>query len=129
MNPQLTSPTQRIKRLIDQHRFGVFISSVILLAVLLVMVSMWLYYSSDAFRLDLSRPEYMELRSEINKGAEKKDAFEAQGAINDEVLEDFLKRYSAESDKALNAKAFSNDVLSDEQLGLSGTAEPLSSAE
>lgn len=41
----------------------------------------------------------------------------------------FLKRYSAESDKALNAKAFSNDVLSDEQLGLSGTAEPLSSAE
>lgn len=109
---------QRIHVFVDRHRFGVFIGGVVALAMILVTVSMWLYYSSDAFRLDLSRPEYMELRSEITKGTETKDAFEAQGSIDEDVLNDFLTRYTKEADKALKAKAFSNDVLSDEQLGL-----------
>ena len=96
---------------------------VIFHTIVLVLISMRLYYSSDAFRLDLSRPEYVELRSEITKGSETKDAFEAQGSVDEAVLDDFLRRYNTEADKVLKAKAFANDVLSDEQLGLSGSSE------
>ena len=110
-------------QLIEQHRFAAFITGVIGLAIVLVLISMRLYYSSDAFRLDLSRPEYVELRSEITKGSETKDAFEAQGSVDEAVLDDFLRRYNTEADKVLKAKAFANDVLSDEQLGLSGASE------
>ena len=123
MNPKAVKSTEHVRQFVEQHRFGVFIGGVISLAIVLVVISMWLYYSSDAFRLDLSRPEYMELRSEITKGSETKDAFEAQGAIDDEVLDDFLRRYKVEASKALDAKAFSNDVLSDEQLGIAPVTE------
>ena len=123
MKPHTQRTVQAARQLIEQHRFGAFITGVIGLAIVLVLISMRLYYSSDAFRLDLSRPEYVELRSEITKGSETKDAFEAQGSVDEVVLDDFLRRYNTEADKVLKAKAFANDVLSDEQLGLSGSSE------
>lgn len=115
--------TERLQKFVNTHKFSVFITGVVGLAVVLVMISMKIYYSSDAFRLDLSRPEYIELRSEINKGTESKDMFDSQGPVDDQVLEDFLKQYKAESDKVTDAKAFSNDVLSDNQLGIDATSE------
>lgn len=116
-------PIEHLQKFVNKHRFSVFITGVVSLAVFLVLISMKIYYSSDAFRLDLSRPEYMELRSEINKGTESKDAFDSQGPIDDQVLDDFLKRYNSESDKVTKTKAFSNDVLSDSQLGIGATSE------
>ena len=49
------------------NKFAVFIGSTILVSVLLVSISMFVYYQSDAYRLDLSRPEYTSRRSEISK--------------------------------------------------------------
>ena len=48
------------------NKFAVFIGSTILVSVLLVSISMFVYYQSDAYRLDLSRPEYTSRRSKIN---------------------------------------------------------------
>ena len=122
MKPFLLNTFSRVQNFIDQRRFLVFITGVCLLAIMLVAISMRLYYSSGSFRLDLSRPEYTELRSEISKGSEGKNGFDTQGPINEQVLDEFLNLYKTEAKKVTKTKAFSSDVLSDEQLGLTGSA-------
>ena len=37
------------------NKFAVFIGSTILVSILLVSISMFVYYQSDVYRLDLSR--------------------------------------------------------------------------
>ena len=81
------------------NKFAVFIGSTILVSVLLVSISMFVYYQSDAYRLDLSRPEYTARRSEISK-----------------TIKEFLKLYDDEAKGIAKTKAFSNDVLSDKEL-------------
>lgn len=108
----------KLHRLVMRYKLPAFLVAVILVALALVLVSVKIYYNSGAFQLDLSRPEYQSVRSQINKDQKNLKSFDSQGEITDKVLDDFLKLYIEESDKVLQAKAFSNDVLSDEQLGL-----------
>ena len=80
---------------------------------------MFTYYKTDAHRLDLSRPEYSSRRKQISKDAnEKSREFDAQGQGNHGTLKDFLGVYDKEVDNVSKIKAFSNDVLSDKELGL-----------
>lgn len=109
---------QRIKQLVSRHKIAAALAGIIGVAFALVFISMTIYYRSGAFQLDLSRPEYKSLRSQIDTDTKTTDTFEAQGEINEEVLDDFLARYKDKSARALEAKAFSTDVLSDQQLGL-----------
>lgn len=99
-------------------KIAIFVVASIAVALVLVFTSMKLYYSSDASRVDLSRPEYAAHRSKIVKDNKVDHRFEAQGPINKESLEDFLKKYNKEADKVTKVRAFSNDVLSDSQLGI-----------
>lgn len=114
MKPEL----DRLQRQVMQHRLPVFVTAIIVMAIILVAISMQLYYKSDAFRLDLSRPEYKPLRPQIAKDSKKDKAFEAQGAIDTKTMQDFLERYNAEAQKVTDSQPFVIDVLSDEQLGI-----------
>jgi len=76
----------RAKELFRSYKFATFIGLTIAASVLLVSIAMFMYYKTDAYRLDLSRPEYASRRKQISK--------------DDKI------------------KAFSNDVLSDKELGL-----------
>lgn len=109
---------QRAKQWIMRYRLPAFLIGVISLAFVLVMISMSVYYVSGAYQLDLSRPEYKSVRSQIESGDKATEAFEAQGEINAEVLEQFLTRYKEDAGKAIEADAYSGDVLSNEQLGI-----------
>lgn len=109
---------QEIKRYIERHRLLVFILSVIGVALVLVVISMNIYYSTNAYQLDLSRPDFVSLRPHIKRETKPKDEFDSQGTIDKGVLDDFLRRYREEADRVLKAKAFSSDVLSDEELGI-----------
>ena len=72
------------------NKFAVFIGSTILVSILLVSISMFVYYQSDAYRLDLSRPEYTSRRSEISKNLEDKSKdFDAQGPVNEQTIKEF----------------------------------------
>ena len=94
--------------------------SVIAVSIVLVGISMYLYYSSDAFRVDLSRPDYVPYRAQIdNSNDHNRDMFEAQGEVTGNVLDSFLQKYKQEEKKADGARAFASDVLSDDQLGIS----------
>lgn len=95
---------------------------VIAVSIVLVGISMHLYYSSDAFRVDLSRPDYVPYRAQIdNSNDHNRDMFEAQGEVTGNVLDSFLQKYKQEEKKADGARAFASDVLSDDQLGISGS--------
>lgn len=108
----------RIADTIKQFKLQVFLGSVIVISLVLANASMSLYYSTNAYQLDLSRPEYIKVRSEIDKDPKDTDSFSEQGPIDQETLDDFLNRIEAEERKATDSKAFQNDVLSDEQLGI-----------
>lgn len=110
----------KVKELFCRYKFVTFIGLAIMASVILVSISMFVYYKTDAYRLDLSRPEYTSRRNQISKDAnEKTHEFDTQGQVNSATLKDFLNMYDKEADSARKVKAFSNDVLSDKELGLS----------
>ena len=109
---------ERIKDFIDRRKLPVFLAIVVILAVILVIISVAIYYKSGAYQLDLSRPEYKGVRSQIEPDRRDKDPFNTQGQVDAEVIDDFLLRYQEEVDKALKADAYSADVLSPDQLGI-----------
>lgn len=108
----------KIKQLILQYKFPVFLCAAVLIAAGLVFISMQIYYASGASQLDLSRPEYTSVRSQITADSRTKSIFDAQGEINESVLSGFLGKYKDSSVKIIEADAYAGDVLSDEQLGL-----------
>lgn len=119
----------RLKKCIERHRLVVFVAMAMLVASLLVAISMRIYYTSDAFRLDLSRPAYESRRSEINQDSkEKNNTFDAQGLVDKKVLNEFLTMYDDESKDALQRNAFNSEVLGDKELNIV-TAETSVSAE
>lgn len=112
---------RQIVGLITQYKLPTMVLSVIAVSIVLVGISMHLYYSSDAFRVDLSRPDYVPYRAQIdNSNDHNRDMFEAQGEVTGNVLDSFLQKYKQEEKKADGARAFASDVLSDDQLGISG---------
>ncbi len=114
--------SNRLLRLITQYKLPTMVISVIMVSIVLVSISMYLYYSSDAFRVDLSRPDYVPYRAQIdNSNDHNRDMFEAQGEVTGKVLDDFLQKYKQEEKKADGARVFASDVLSDDQLGIGGS--------
>lgn len=109
---------ERIKQWVVRYRLPAFLIGVVSLAIVLVMISMSVYYVSGAYQLDLSRPEYKSVRSQIESAPKAKDVFEAQGEVNGDVLDAFMKYYEEEARKVIEADVFSGDVLSNEQLGI-----------
>ncbi len=112
----------KLKQCIERRRLMMFVAGAILVASSLVVVSMRIYYTSDAFRLDLSRPAYESRRSEINQDSkEKNNTFDAQGPVDQKVLDEFLTMYDGESKDASRQNAFSSNVLGDKELNIVAT--------
>lgn len=108
----------KVRQFVDRRRLPIFLVSAVFVAAVLVIISVSVYYQSGAYQLDLSRPEYKAVRSQIEPDRKVADVFEAQGSVDVETLERFLDIYQGEADKALRADAYATDVLSNEQLGL-----------
>lgn len=108
----------RLKQAINNNRLPAFLAATIIVAVVLVVISMAVYHSSGAAQLDLSRAEFKPVRSQISNSSKNKASFDSQGGVDAKVLDDFLARFNEDANKATNSKAFSVDVLSDEQLGM-----------
>lgn len=110
----------KLRRVIEKYKFATFLSAVIILAIVMVGVSMRMYYLSGAFQLDLSRPEYTSVRDQIDPAPKHQDEFLSQGDVTTQTLDDFLGRYKGESSKVLDEPGFSDDSLSDDKLGIPG---------
>ena len=101
----------------QQHKFMVLVGLTIILSLMLVGVSLWLYNSSGAAQLDLSRPGYESVREQANQNKDFK-GFSASGTIDEEALNEFRKMYEEQLKEATSVDSFGGNVMSDEALGI-----------
>jgi hypothetical protein len=107
----------------DEHSLPIFVGVSIILAVSLVAISMAMYNSSGAAQLDLSRPGYVNVRSQANNDSGSLKAFPSSGTIDKSVIDNFKAIYDKEVLKVKSANAFGGDPLSPSSLGMDVTTD------
>lgn len=100
-----------------QHKFMVLVGLTIVVSLMLVAVSLWLYNTSGAAQLDLSRPGYQSVRDKADQTNDFK-GFSSSGVIDDEAIAEFRKLYDEQLLEATAVESFGGDVMSDVALGL-----------
>lgn len=99
------------------HKFWVMIAGALVIALFLVLVAMNLYNSSGTAQVDLSRPEYENVRDKVGRDIEVV-SFSATGDIDEETFEEFRKLFGEKADKVREGKYFSADAMTDGSLSL-----------
>jgi hypothetical protein len=109
----------------SRRRFLILIAGAVLVSLLLTAVSMALYNNSGAAQLDLSRPGYKSVRSQVEGSSDSQD-YPDSGTINQKAIDDFKALLQKQTKKIEAVDAFSGDPLSPTSLGLSteATATP-----
>jgi len=100
----------------NRHKFFVFITSSIVLAIVITTISMALYNSSGTAQLDLSRPGYKSVRAQSINEDSGFTAFSSFGELNPKVIKDFKTLYNQRTQKIKSVDAFGGDPLSPEAL-------------
>lgn len=101
----------------QQHKFMVLVGAVIVIALCLTSLSLWLYNSSGAVQLDLSRPGLEKAREQASQ-AKDFAGFPVSGQLDAEATKEFRELYDEQLKKATAIDAFGGDVLSDKALGI-----------
>ena len=106
-------------KFIGRHQLSSFVIVALLITGLMTGVSLWLYRASGAFRLDLSRPGYEQVRGEVTDNDQQQDKpFSPSGALTTDVIKDFNARLDKQQTNLSKMGDFGGDTLSDENLGL-----------
>ena len=116
------SPADETLGFWQQHRLSLLLLSAIVIAVLLTILSVYLYTSSGAAQLDLSRPGYRAVSDKVERGADI-DQYSSTGPVTDKTIKEFIDSYKKQSDKAKSVDAFSGDPLNPEVLVFGATSE------
>lgn len=106
---------ERIQHIIERHRMTYGIIGALLIAMLLTAVSMALYISSGASRLDLSRPGYESVRETVGRDTAE-ELFSATGPMNSEVANDFQQRFTKHRETLNKLDTFGTNALDDTEL-------------
>ena len=101
----------------QQHRFMSLVAVTIAISLVLVCISLWLYNSSGAAQLDLSRPDYQSVREQANHSNDF-TGFSASGEINKEALDEFRELYDEQMKEATAIESFGGEVMTDAALGI-----------
>lgn len=102
----------------SKRRFVFMISCSIVLSLILVFVSMVIYSSSGAAQLDLSRPGYMEVRSQAVTGSSDLKYYSDTGVVDQSTIDEFKALFDTQAKKINAVDAFGSDPLSDSALGV-----------
>lgn len=113
----------KAKQWILEHQFLTFVVSVLAVATVLTGVSLWLYNASGTARLDLSRPGYEKVRSEVKDEDSKTEPFSSTGPIDSQSVKDFRARYEALKKKLDKTGNYDESAISDDNLGLNPVPE------
>jgi len=100
---------------VDRHRFLFLISGTIVIAIILTVVSVVMYEVSGTAQLDLSRPGYQSVSDQVDNDNQIKD-YAGIGPINTDTVNEFLKLYDEQAEKAKAVDAFNGDPLNPEVL-------------
>ncbi len=110
--------TRKFSKIISQYQLVSMIIVALLIAVVMTGVSLWLYWTSGAFRLDLSRPGYEQVRGEVVQDDKEEKPFSPSGSITPSVIDDFNARLDSQQNDLSKMDNFSSEALSDSNLGL-----------
>lgn len=88
-----------------------------IIAIVLVAISLQIYYRSGAYQLDLSRPEYDQVRDKIGVDMSV-DTFSSTGAMDSATYTDFDIKYDKQIKSLKKLDVYSSESLSDQALGL-----------
>lgn len=110
----------RLVALVQRHTIIYGVSAALLIAMLLTAISMALYVSSGASRLDLSRPGYEGAREEVQRGISE-TSFDPTGPLNTEVTKDFQERFDTHRDRLGKLGNYGTNALDDDQLQIAPT--------
>lgn len=111
------SQTPENKPFYSRHLFGFMIIGSIIVAIVLVFVSMALYYSSGASQLDLSSPSYVDIRNKIDSSDNSVD-YSNTGKMNSDAIAEFKNLFNQKVEKVKSVDVFSGDPLNPESLGI-----------
>lgn len=106
---------ERIQHIVERHRMIYGIIGALVIAMLLTVVSMALYISSGASRLDLSRPGYEGVRKTINHDTAE-TPFSATGPMDSETANDFQQRFTKHRETLNKLDTFGTNALDDTEL-------------
>jgi hypothetical protein len=107
----------------DKHSFLLFISISILISSVVVAISMAMYNGSGAAQLDLSRPGYKDVRSQVDVSEGDFQNYSANGPIDRDVISNFKAIYDKQAQKVKSVDAFGGDPLSAEALGIGSQSD------
>lgn len=99
----------------DRHRLSLLLILTVAIAIVMTIISVAIYNSTGASQLDLSRPGYRSVSSEVEK-ADKIDTYSASGPVNKETINQFMSQYDEQAGKAKAVDAFNGDPLNPEIL-------------
>lgn len=99
----------------DRHRLSLLLILTVLIAVVMTVISVVIYNSTGAAQLDLSRPGYRAVSDQVEQ-TDTIDTYSSSGAVNKETIEEFMKLYDEQADKAKAIDAFNGDPLNPEVL-------------
>jgi len=105
----------------DEHRFMLLIILTIIISIVLVSVSLIIYNVSGSAQLDLSRPGYKSVSSQVDKADTITD-YSAFGPVNKSTVNEFTTLYDQQAKKAKAVDAFNGDPLNPEVLEFSDPA-------
>lgn len=99
----------------DRHRLSLLLIMTVAIALVMTVISVVIYNTSGAAQLDLSRPGYRSVSSQVKK-SDDIDTYSASGPVNTETIQEFIDLYDAQAKKAKAVDAFNGDPLNPEVL-------------
>lgn len=102
----------------DQHRFLLLIAISIGIAFVMTFISMAMYTSSGTAQLDLSRPGYRGVSSQVNRDDSSFKNYSSIGPVNQSTINEFKNLFITQATTTKSVDAFSGDPLSPVSLGI-----------
>jgi len=108
---------QEVPSFWDRHRLSLLLIFTVIVTIVFTTVSIVLYDVSGTVQLDLSRPGYRSISSQIDHDTTI-DEYSAFGTLDREAIEEFIALYEEQAAKAKAVDAFNGDPLNPELLEL-----------
>lgn len=102
----------------DEHRFMVLIVGTILISLVMVSISIFIYKVSGSAQLDLSRPGLQSVSDKVDRTDPVTD-YSPFGPVNKNTVNDFTKIYEKQAARAKAVDAFNGDPLNPDVLEFS----------
>ena len=101
----------------QRHRFFVLIAGVIVVSFILIGIGMYIYNTSGAAQVDLSRPGYKSVQAEASRQGVT-DAYSATGDLTSDDFDNFNEMYNDHSRHVIGVDSFDPEPLADDTLQL-----------